>query len=49
MTKRLSILTSGVILLAALTGISLLDARVQSEGFVVLMLVAAGAYVAALV
>jgi alpha-1,6-mannosyltransferase len=49
MTRRSSILASGVVLLATLTGISLFDARAHSVEFVGLMLVAGCAYVAALV
>ena len=49
MTRRSSILASGVVLLATLTGISLFDTRAHSVEFVGLMLVAGCAYVAALV
>ena len=48
MTGRTSILASGALLLVTLTGVSLFDARALSGAFVGLMLVAGGAYVAAL-
>lgn len=49
MTKQAAVLACGIVMLATFSGLSVFDARANSGAFVGLMLVAAGAYLAALV